>query len=123
MKKNRILIVDDTPSNLTFLTQLVGKLGGNPILASSGEEALQKFDSQKIDLIIMDFQMPGLNGIETSIKIKEIKFDIPILLFTMSPLESVKAFDEKNACDYYISKEDIPTLKTLLQTLLDLSEQ
>lgn len=62
----RILIVDDHPNTATMLARVLSKFDSpvEVITASSGEDALQKIGDQVVDILITDFMMPGLNGLE-----------------------------------------------------------
>ena len=84
--KTKILIVDDIEANRFSLNALFEEYLENveAILASSGEEALEIVYDQNIDLIILDIQMPGLDGFETAKFIKENPKtkDIPIIFLT-----------------------------------------
>lgn len=58
------MVVDDDPMILSYIEEEIGLYGYNPILASSGEKALELAGSEKIDLLMTDIMMPGMNGIE-----------------------------------------------------------
>jgi PAS domain S-box-containing protein len=80
-----ILIVDDNPNNLfTLRTLLTANLDTEVIEAESGVTALEKVSQQKIDLILLDIQMPELDGFETAKLIRSRKKyqDIPIIFLT-----------------------------------------
>ncbi len=68
-----ILIVDDTPENLVALEALLSSLGQNVVKAASGEEALRLLLKQDFAVIILDVNMPGLNGFETAAMIRQRK--------------------------------------------------
>lgn len=86
--KINILAVDDVEANLFSLESLIteNKLNSeklNVIKALSGEEALKIVLAQEIDLILLDIQMPGMNGFETAefLKLNPKTRDIPIIFF------------------------------------------
>lgn len=63
MEKYKILIVDDIPTNVTLISTIIKKkLGAEFDTALSGEEALEKIDSFKPNIIILDLMMPGMDG-------------------------------------------------------------
>ena len=63
MEKCKILIVDDIPTNVTLISTIIKKkLGAEFDTALSGEEALEKIDSFKPNIIILDLMMPGMDG-------------------------------------------------------------
>lgn len=61
-----ILIVEDSATLRHAMCQYIKDAGHHPIIAENGEQALQTFDSQDVDMVIMDIEMPGLDGFETT---------------------------------------------------------
>ncbi len=76
-----ILLVDDTPENLIALEAVLAELGQNLVKARSGEEALRLLLRQEFAVILLDVNMPGLNGFETAQMIRQRKSTehIPII--------------------------------------------
>ena len=90
--KKRILVVDDDNMNLARTKIILGK-EYDVLLAGSGNEALIKLRSEKVDMVLLDIDMPGMNGIETFERMKEFVADIPVIFLTASGLEE----DVRNA--------------------------
>lgn len=84
--KRRILVVDDDAMNL-MLTKRILEKEYDVLLAESGKEALDKMKSEEIDLILLDIEMPGMNGIETFEHMKKLPIDIPVIFLTASGYE------------------------------------
>lgn len=84
--KKRILVVDDDNMNLTRTRIILGK-DYDVLLADSGMEALVKLKNEKADMVLLDIDMPGMNGIETFGRMKEFAADIPVIFLTASGLE------------------------------------
>jgi signal transduction histidine kinase len=84
MSQSSILIVDDTPTNLKVLFELLDAAGYRVSVAKSGEKALEKLALAMPDLILLDVMMPGIDGFETCRQIKETAQtqDIPIIFMT-----------------------------------------
>ncbi|MCI8647912.1 MAG: response regulator [Firmicutes bacterium] len=81
-----ILVVDDDAMNLKR-TKMVLDKNYDVVLAESGEEALEKLESEKIDLVLLDIAMPGMNGMETFEHMKGHYDDIPVIFLTASGYE------------------------------------
>ena len=101
MSTKNILIVDDEAEVLELLSELVERLGYNPIIASCGRDALEILDKTKIDVILSDLVMPEMDGIELLKRAKAQKGDIPFLVITGHPtIESAVETIKKGAYDY-----------------------
>ncbi|MFO7863406.1 MAG: response regulator [Salinivirgaceae bacterium] len=74
---HKILIVDDIVINRVLLVELIKKLGYNYAQASNGKEALKCIETDQIDLILMDIEMPVMNGLETTQHIRK-NFKAPL---------------------------------------------
>jgi DNA-binding NtrC family response regulator len=77
-----ILIVDDEPFNLDLLEQELTDLGYAVERASNGVEALQLVERTSPDLVLLDYQMPGMNGIEVLRVIRQEDNDLPVVIIT-----------------------------------------
>ena len=84
--KKHILVVDDDSMNLAR-TQIILEEEYEVVLAESGVRALSILKSQTIDLVLLDIDMPLMNGIETFKRMKEFAADIPVIFLTASGLE------------------------------------
>ena len=115
-----ILIVEDTDTSVMYYRAALRKTNVNLICVENGEEAVNMVQNgEKIDLILMDINMPVMNGIEATGKIKEIKPEIPIIVQTAYVLndERIRSFDA--GCDGFMAKPvKINQLFTTLQSLL-----
>ena len=81
--KKRILVVDDDNMNLARTRIILGK-EYDVVLADSGIQALAKVQNEKVDMVLLDIDMPGMNGIETFEHMKEFAADIPVIFLTAS---------------------------------------
>jgi PAS domain S-box-containing protein len=114
-KKATLLAVDDMPANLIALEAVLGS-EYHLVLANSGEEALELFNARNdFDLILMDLQMPGMDGFETAARIKRTEHgkDIPIIFITAIYKEEpfVRKGYEVGAVDYFSKPFDPEILK------------
>lgn len=104
--KSRVLVVDDTPANLEVITDALTSQGYQVTVAISGDRALKRLETYVPDLILLDIQMPGIDGFETCQQIKgnPMLADIPIIFITaLSDTASIVKGFSLGAVDY-ISK-------------------
>lgn len=123
--QSKILVVDDTPTNLKLITGMIKLHGIEPDSARSGKEALQLMEKQKYDLILLDYMMPEMNGVETFRQIKarinNPNFNnIPIIAMSSKTLQKDKQSFMEIGFDNFISKPiDDRELESLLKKYLD----
>jgi two-component system NtrC family sensor kinase len=81
---NTILVVDDTPTNLQVLFDVLSEQGYRVAIAKTGETALQRLESSQPSLILLDVMMPGIDGFETCQRLKAnpATCDIPVIFMT-----------------------------------------
>ena len=84
--KKRILVVDDDNMNLARTRIILGK-EYDVLLADSGAQALAKVRSETVDMVLLDIDMPEMNGIETFERMKGFAPEIPVIFLTASGLE------------------------------------
>ena len=117
------LIVEDEPINQQILLAILTKLGHQSTLASNGEQALQLLEKNLYDVILMDVQMPILDGIETTKRIKESPTfaaakNIPIIALTAYAMAGDEERCLAAGMDSYLSKPvDIKALEAKLKSL------
>lgn len=119
-KIRKILVVDDSPTERFFITELLTCNGYEVITAESGEEGIAKAHSEQPDLILMDVVMPGLNGYQatrTLTKDAETR-DIPVIVCTTKNQESDKVWGlRQGAQDYLFKPLDPEILVARIQAL------
>jgi CheY-like chemotaxis protein len=84
--RKRILVVDDDSMNLVRTKMILGQ-DYVVLVAESGIAALEKLKVEKVDMVLLDIDMPGMNGIETFEQMKDLELDIPVIFLTASGLE------------------------------------
>ena len=84
--KKRILVVDDDGMNLSRTKIILGK-DYDVLLASSGMECLAVLKTEKVDMVLLDIDMPGMNGMETFERMKDYEANVPVIFLTASGLE------------------------------------
>ena len=83
-KGERVLVVDDEPRIVGFIERWLDGLGYQVRAATRPEAALEllRAEIDRIDLVITDYLMPGMNGLELAARIRQIRKDLPILMTT-----------------------------------------
>ena len=106
----RILVVEDQEDNRQILRDLLGNAGYEIIEAENGEEALAAVAKQRPDLILMDIQLPLMDGYEATRRIKAdpaLK-SIPIIVVTSYALSGDENKARAAGCDAYVTKPYSP---------------
>ena len=102
----RILIVDDSPSQLLGLKRIVEKLGHEALTAEDGAAGVEVAKREIPDLILMDVVMPNLNGFQATRTISKdaSTAHIPVVLVTTKDQETDKAWGMRQGAKAYITK-------------------
>ncbi len=102
-RRARVLIVDDLPANLGVLLTCLHEAGYEVLVATGGDKALARLDQMRPDLILLDVNMPGLDGYETCRRLKaDARWrEVPVLFLTAlgDPVDKVQGF-AVGAVDY-----------------------
>ncbi len=120
-ENKKLLLVDDVKVNLEFLDLLLRKTKAKTILADNGKKAVDIFKKDtSIDLVIMDLQMPVMDGYTATRLIKEIKPDVPVIVQTAYSELSDSKLARQSGCDAYMEKpikanELLKTIARLLE--------
>lgn len=77
-----VLVVDDQDCIVDLLTDIVEQLGFKTVRAYDGQDALERFNSGDVQLVITDIKMPRMDGIELMKQIKQIRADVPVIAIT-----------------------------------------
>jgi CheY-like chemotaxis protein len=119
-----ILLVDDRPENLLALEAILSSLDQTLVRATSGEEALKALLADDFAVILLDVQMPGMDGFETAshIKRRERTRDIPIIFLTAINREPQHAFRgySAGAVDYLAKPFDPWVLRAKVSVFVEL---
>ncbi|MCE1170094.1 PleD family two-component system response regulator [Azovibrio restrictus] len=105
MPVQKILVVDDSPTERFFVTDLLTKNGYQVITAENGEEGIAKAKAELPDLVIMDVVMPGLNGYQATRTLTrdEATKSIPVIVCTSKGQETDKIWGlRQGAMDYLV---------------------
>jgi CheY-like chemotaxis protein len=125
--KAKILLVDDRPENLLALEAILSSLNQELVRADSGETALKRLLTDEYAVILLDVQMPGLDGFETAthIKRREKTKNVPIIFLTAISNEPHHAFRgyAAGAVDYLAKPFDPWVLRAKVSVFIDLYDK
>ena len=113
MAIQKILLVDDSKTELHHLTDILSKRGYAVRTAENGEDAMRRLAEDKPDLILMDVVMPGQNGFQLTRAItRDPRFaDVPVIMCTSKGLETDKVWGmRQGARDYVVKPVDADEL-------------
>ncbi len=113
--QGRILVVEDNPTNQQVVAAMLRKIGHQPEIATNGEEALDRLQKADYDLVLMDCEMPGMDGYETTRRIREGSSgvrnpEIPVVALTAHALQGDRQKCLAASMNDYLSKPIEPNL-------------
>ena len=120
----KILLIDDDEGLNHFLSRFFKRKGYDVNTCLSGEDAIRKINSESFDLILLDYKMPGLNGLETLGKIKEAQVKTPVIIMTAygstdTAIEAMK----RGAYDYLSKPFERKELSRIVSEALELNRR
>ncbi len=106
MVADKVLVVDDSPTDLHLITGYLVNNGYTALSASSGEEALTRAYMDKPDLILMDIVMPGMNGYEATLALRTNPntASIPIMIISSRRQDSDRIWGMRQGAKDYLVK-------------------
>ncbi len=119
-----VLVVEDTPANWHLLERILRKRGHDVVIARNGREALERCGQQRFDAVLMDVQMPTMDGFQATAAIRAIPSDeerhgtppdVPVIAMTAHAMKSDEARCLAAGMDAYVSKP--VDAKRLLRTI------
>ncbi len=103
-----VLLVEDNPINRKLADRFLKLKGWDVIQAINGKEAIQKYRENSVDIILMDIQMPEMDGYEAAVKIRELEVEsgkhVPIIALTAHALDSYMKKSYSSGMDDYLTK-------------------
>ena len=105
-KKKKILLIEDDPDTLVYISKILKREGYEVEEAENGEEGLKKFREIKPDLVVLDIMLPGIDGWEV---LKRIKSGLrsrktPVVMLTAKDTDMDKLKGYEFGADFYITK-------------------
>jgi signal transduction histidine kinase/ligand-binding sensor domain-containing protein/CheY-like chemotaxis protein len=121
MEKYKFLVAEDNKINQKLIRKILENLGHTVTLTANGKEALEKYTVETFDAVLMDIQMPEMDGIEATREIRRIErgpFHIPIIALTAHAMKGDREKFLEAGMDDYISKPiDIPSLISTIKNV------
>ena len=117
-----ILVVEDNPVNRKLISKLLSKRGHLVTLANDGHEAITALESRTFDVVLMDIQMPGMNGYDVTAHIRaaerQTNRHLPIIAVTANAIEGDRSKCLKAGMDGYLTKPiRVVELEAVLETI------
>ena len=119
MEKKVVLLVDDQEDLLKVIGLRIQSWGYDLIEAKNGKEALELFESKRPDIVVLDYMLPDLNGIDILKNMRKNNNETPVIMFTAYPNTTAMKGAEKLGVSAFIPKlseysDSQPLLKTAL---------
>ncbi|MAY38138.1 MULTISPECIES: twitching motility response regulator PilH [Spongiibacter] len=102
----RVLIVDDSPTEIVKLRQILSKHGYDVLTADSGEQGMEMVRAEHPDVVLMDIVMPGLNGFQAT---RQLSRDpatsaVPVIIVTTKDQETDRLWGQRQGAKGYLTK-------------------
>lgn len=124
MRRKRILVLDDSRDILYTLEQLCLFQNWQPFLASCFDEAVEILQNEQIDLVLVDYYMPGMNGVQVIRKIRRKMPKIPIIVLTVAEQENIfRRAMQAGASDYALKPIKVIDLIARIKAHLNYTAQ
>lgn len=113
-----VLLVDDNPKGLEILDLRLKALGHRTSLANNGEMAVQLFERDRPDIVVLDVTMPEMNGYQACRAIKRIEPKIPVIILTAKTEPADRFWALQAGADEFLNKPIDPAI--VVQKITDL---
>jgi len=124
MEKKAILVVDDELEFLKMIRMRLEATGFEVVTAISGDEALDKIEKYRIDAVLLDILMPGMDGIEVLRRMRKNHKDLPIFIITAFSSEERFALANKyNASGFIVKTSDLKKEIEHITSVLHISDK
>ena len=108
MSIERVLVVDDSPTDLHLITGYLRKHGYQALAVTNGADAISTAKSERPDLILMDIVMPEMNGFEVCKNLRYAGVNTPIIMLTAKGQEIDRVLGPEMGADDYVTKPFSP---------------
>jgi two-component system, OmpR family, response regulator TrcR len=121
MSAQKILVIDDEPDAIQLMQDFLSERGYAVIYARDGEEGLNRFDTEKPDLIICDIKMPKMDGFRFLKELRTGRMWVPVIIISAltEPANILKSYNLE--ADYYVPKPiELDNLLKAIQIMISL---
>ncbi len=117
---NKILIVEDETLLGWSIANALERAGYEPDVVGCGEDALRKINDGSVDLVISDYHLPGMDGLELAVRIKTISRRTPLVLAIEHGEDSLEELGKSKMVDYFVEKPfKLTFMVSLVREILD----
>ena len=103
----RILVAEDRPASLELIRTVLESAGYEVIDAMDGQDALHKAGTNSVDLVLLDLQMPGMNGLEVLRALRDRNLLARIIMVTLHDSPEIRAECRQGGTDGFVAKSDL----------------
>jgi len=119
----KVLVVDDERKMRRVLQILLERMGIESVGAESGEEALERFQAEKFDLVLTDLKMPGMTGLELLARVREVDAEVPVMLLTAyGTVQTAVDAMKLGAFDYVLKPFDLEVVELTVRKALEMRQ-
>lgn len=110
----KLLVVDDNADTRKLIRSIMKPRGHDVLESGSGSEALALYATYRPDCVLMDVEMPGVDGIEATAMMKTKYPDARVVILTMFDDDRLRSAAARAGAEHYVLKDDIANLHTIL---------